>query len=80
VLLGCQNVFNNVPTIVESVLGIAVNESQVYRICQAVSNQIDDNELDSPSEDLAAIEKTPDECVYGMVDGSMLPTDEGWQD
>jgi hypothetical protein len=65
---------------VESLLGISVNESQVYRICQAVSNQIDTNELDSPSEDLEAIEKRSDECVYGMVDGSMLPTDEGWQE
>ena len=80
VLLGCQNVFNSVPKVVESLLGITVNESQVYRICQAVSNQINDEELDSPSEGLEVIENEREECVYGMVDGSMLPTDEGWQE
>ena len=80
VLLGCQNVFNSVPKVVESILGIPVNESQVYRICQSVSNQIDDKELDSPSEGLEVIENEREECVYGMVDGSMLPTDEGWQE
>ena len=80
VLLGCQHVYNSVPKVVESVLGIPVNESQVYRVCQAVSNQIDDTALDSPSADLAVIENKGEECVYGMVDGSMLPTDEGWQE
>ena len=57
-----------------------MNESQVYRTCQAVSLQISDNELDSPSEELLSIENKGKKQVYGMVDGSMLPIDEGWQE
>ena len=45
-----------------------------------MSNQIDDKELDSPSAGLKVIENEREEYVYGMIDGSMLPTDEGWQE
>ena len=80
VFLGCENVFNAVPKAVEMVLGIEVNETQAYRTCQAISLQIPNNELDSPSKGLKLIEDTAKERVYGMVDGSMLLTHEGWQE
>ena len=79
-LLGCENIFNAVPKVVESLLGIEVNETQVYRTCQAVSLQLSDNELDSPSGGLNQIEIDKKERVYGMVDGSMLQMEEGWQE
>ena len=79
-LLGCENVFGDVPDIVKSLLGIEVSESQVYRTCQAVSSQLLDTELDSPNEDLLSIVEDVSRQVYGMVDGSMLATDDGWQE
>lgn len=80
VLLGCENVFKDVPAVVETLLCIAVNESQVYRACQAVSLQIVDDQLERPSQELLKIENKCQKQVYGMIDGSMLPTDEGWQE
>lgn len=79
-LLGCEQVFNAVPEIVESLLGISVNESQVYRITQAVGEAIEAEALQSPSIALERMEEKGSERLYGMVDGSMLFTDEGWQE
>ena len=79
-LLGCENIFNAVPKVVESLLGIEVNETQVYRTCQAVSSELCDNELDSPSKELEKVETNKKERVYGMVDGSMLQMEQGWQE
>jgi len=79
-LLGCENVFKAVPKVVESLLGIEVNETQVYRICQAASLELSDDELDNPSKDLDRIQNDKQERVYGMVDGSMLQMTEGWQE
>lgn len=79
-LLGIENVFKGVPAIVESLLGIAVNESQVYRITQAVGEAVDKQALQSPSAALEAVQRNQEARVYGMVDGSMLFTDEGWQE
>jgi hypothetical protein len=80
VLLGCDHVYREVPELVSSLLGITACESQVYRSCQAVSGSIDEHELDEASEALSEIEDTPEAVVYGMVDGSMLFTDEDWQE
>ncbi len=79
-MLGCENIFNAVPKVVESLLGIEVNETQVYRTCQAVSLELSDDELDSPSKDLEKVETNKKELVYGMVDGSMLQMEQGWQE
>ena len=62
----------------ESLLGIRVSESQVYRCVQAVSNEIEDPCL--PSMDLQTIENKPDTQIYGMMDGSFLFTDKGWKE
>ena len=79
-LLGIEHVFNQVPVLVSSLLGIEVNESQVYRITQAVGQEIEKEALEKPSPALEEVEKSGQERVYGMVDGSMLFTDEGWQE
>jgi hypothetical protein len=80
VLLGGEHVFKSVPPLVESLLGIQVSESQVYRVTQAVGEAMDPQALQSPSAALEATENSGRERVYGMVDGSMLFTDEGWQE
>lgn len=36
--------------------------------------------LDEATEGLAQLESTPDQIVYGMADGSMLLTHDGWQE
>lgn len=80
VLLGSDHVFNAVPKVVEAVLGIDVNESQVYRVCQSVSTELRDDLLNAPSEALKAVVSEKRDQVYGMIDGSMLPMDDGWQE
>lgn len=79
-LLGCCEVFKAVPQLVESLLGIKTSESQVYRICSAASEALTEVDLNSPSEPLESLETDPQELIYGMVDGSMLFTDDGWQE
>lgn len=79
-LLGCSEVFKAVPQLAESLLGIKTSESQVYRICNAASEALAEADLNSPSEPLASLEADPQELIYGMVDGSMLFTDDGWQE
>jgi hypothetical protein len=79
-LLGCCEVFKAVPQLVESLLGIKASESQVYRICNAASEALAEADLNSPSDSLAKLETDSQELIYGMVDGSMLFTDDGWQE
>jgi len=79
-LLGCCEVFKAVPQLVESLLGIKASESQVYRICNAASEALAEADLNSPSDTLAKLETDSQELIYGMVDGSMLFTDDGWQE
>lgn len=64
----------------ESLLGIVVNESQVYRICQHLSQALPIDQLNAPSPALAQLQAQGESILYGMVDGSMLFTDLGWQE
>lgn len=77
-LLGANQVFNHVPGLVESLLGIHVSQSQVYRTVQAVSKAIEDPSL--PSQPLLHQQTQAAQQVYGMVDGSFLFTDDGWRE
>lgn len=79
-LLGCEHVYAHVPEIVASLLCIKVNESQVYRTCQAASQALNEQKLDIPSPELAVQLQDQEQPVYGMVDGSMLFTDDGWKE
>jgi len=54
--------------------------SQVYRICQAAAQSLEEGLLDAPSAELQDELQGPEETVYGMVDGSMLLTDDGWKE
>lgn len=79
-ILGCEHVYDDVPDILKSLLGINTSTSQVYRTCLAVSSAIDENDLSSASSELSLCEDKIESVVYGMIDGSMLPTDDGWQE
>ena len=75
-LLGAEHVFAAVPPLVESLLGIRVSTSQVYRRVQAAARALPVAALDAPCPQVSA-GLGP---VYGMVNGSMLFTDTGWQE
>lgn len=79
-LLGCVEVFGEVPQRISSLLGIEVNQSQVYRTCQRVAEALDDRALNQPAEALSEALEQEGEQVYAMVDGSMVFTDDGWQE
>ena len=76
VLLGAEHVYAHVPPLVASLLGIVVSTSQVYRRVQAAAATLPATALDAPCPVVSA-RPGP---VYGMVDGSMLFTDSGWQE
>ena len=76
VLLAAENVYAHVPPLVASLLGITVSTSQVYRRTQAVAEALPTAELERPCPEAQAAAGP----VYGMVDGSMLFTDAGWQE
>jgi len=78
VLLGATQIFHEVPILIESLLGVNVSESHVYRTVQKVSEELEDPY--SPSIDLQQMEDQPDTQVYGMMDGSFLFTDDGWKE
>ena len=76
VLLAADHVFAHVPPLVESLLGIRVSTTQVYRRTQAAAQALPAAALDAPCPPVSAGPGP----VYGMVDGSMLFTDTGWQE
>jgi len=76
VLLAAEHVFAHVPPLVESLLGIRVSTTQVYRRTQAAAQALPAAGLDAPCLGVSAGSGP----VYGMVDGSMLFTDTGWQE
>ena len=80
VLLGSEHIFGAVPLLAESLLGISVSASSVFRTCQVVSEQIEPADLQTPSVQLKAHLANPKQTTYGMVDGSFLLTTEGWQE
>ncbi len=76
VLLAAEHVYAHVPPLVESLLGIVVSTTQVYRRTQAAAQALPAATLDVPCPPVSAGPGP----VYGMVDGSMLFTDSGWQE
>ena len=64
------------PPLVESLLGIRVSTTQVYCRTQAAAQVLPAAALDAPC---PAVSAGP-ESVHGMVDGSMLFSDTGWQE
>jgi hypothetical protein len=78
VLLGANHVFGQVPILVESLLGITVCQSQVYRSVQAVSETMEDPSIPSPN--LCHIQAQVDKVMYAMMDGSFVFMDDGWRE
>jgi len=66
--------------LVESLLGIHVSQSQVYRTTQRAAFVADEGLVDEPSDGLCEQLACPEQIIYGMVDGSMLLTEQGWQE
>lgn len=78
ILLGAHQVFREVPALVESLLGICVSESQVYRTVRAIDEVLADPFTPSPQ--MEQTQNQMEQPVYAMVDGSFLFTDEGWKE
>ena len=76
VLLAAEHVFAQVPPLVESLLGIRVSTTQVYRRTQAAAQALPAATLDAPWPGVSAGAGP----VYGLVDGTMLFTETGWQE
>lgn len=57
-------------------LGIDMSVSQVYRVSNVLGNQID---LDLQQQ-VTHLDIVADEVIYASMDGSMVLTDEGWQE
>jgi hypothetical protein len=78
--LGSEEVYGKVSERVKRLLGIDVSQSQVYRSCQRVAENIVESDTYKPTEEIATKCCETTEMVYGMVDGSMLQLDGGWQE
>lgn len=79
-LLSALTVYQQVPVLVKNLLNLVVNQAQAYRVCQELGQALPADELATPSPTLAHQQTQPEVVVYGMVDGSMLFTDSGWQE
>lgn len=80
VLLGCEHVYGDVPELLGKLLGIRVSTSQTYRSTLNAAKNMDIEVLNRPSPDLEKLLDDTSQTVYGMVDGSMLLYDSGWQE
>lgn len=79
-MLGIEHVYGDVPPLVNRLLGIEVSTSQVYRSTLATAQALDTTAVNTPSLSLQAQLNDSKQTVYGMVDGSMLLYDGGWQE
>lgn len=78
-LLGAQQVFADVPEVVQELLGIRVSTSQVYRQCLAAADVLPEPDI-AADQAIPLLADTPQAPLYGMIDGSMLSFDAGWQE
>lgn len=75
-LAGVSDVYSASNDLLNAFLGINLSLSQVYRVTNLLGEQLS-NDL------LEAVQHSPladEEVIYGSIDGSMLLTDEGWQE
>lgn len=75
-LAGVSDVYSASNDLFRAFLGIDISGSQVYRVSNVLGNQIDLDLL----EDVAHPDLIADEVIYASMDGSMVFTDEGWQE
>lgn len=75
-LAGVSDVYSASNDLFHAFLGIDISVSQVYRVSNILGNQIDlDLQQQVTHPGLVA-----DEVIYASMDGSMVLTDEGWQE
>ncbi len=70
--------FGKAEKFLELFLGIKVSDSTIYRVCNRVGQHLPEQELVKPSQDLGKLQQQPKATVYGMIDGSMVSTEQGW--
>ena len=75
-LAGVSDVYSASNDVFRAFLGIEVSGSQVYRVSNVLGNQID---LDL-QKDVVHPDLVDQEVIYASMDGSMVFTDEGWQE
>ena len=75
-LAGASDVYSASNTLFQAFLGINVSASQVYRVSNVLGHQLEQDLL----QDVLHPEIVADEVIYGSMDGSMIFTDEGWQE
>ena len=75
-LAGVSDVYSASSNLFRAFLQIDVSPSQVYRVSTVLGHQIT---LDL-QQDVAHPELVKDELVYASMDGSMIFTDQGWQE
>lgn len=75
-LAGVSDVYSASNDLFASFLGLSISATQVYRVSNLLGHQIE-LDLQQPVQhpDLAE-----GEVIYGSMDGSMLFTDDGWQE
>lgn len=64
----------------ERLLGVKVSESQLHRIAEKVGEKLEIEKIEGASDSLKEVLSDKKEVVYGLVDGSMIPMKEGWQE
>lgn len=75
-LAGASDVYSASNDLLNAFLGVTQSVSQVYRVSTVLGHQIT---LDLQQE-VAHPDLLEGEMIYGSMDGSMILTDEGWQE
>ncbi|WP_071501470.1 hypothetical protein [Arsenicibacter rosenii] len=75
-LAGVSDVYSASNDLFKAFLGIDMSVSQVYRVSSVLGHQIN---VDLAQE-VSHPELLADEVIYGSMDGSMIFTDQGWQE
>lgn len=75
-LAGASDVYSASSNLFEAFLGIDVSASQVYRVSSVLGHRLNQDLL----QDVVHPQVGADEVIYASMDGSMIFTDEGWQE
>jgi hypothetical protein len=75
-LLGQMEVYTQTSQSVESLLRVNISSAQAYRITNACGELVGEDLLQSPETEPVAA----NEVVFAEADGSMVFTDDGWQE
>ena len=73
--LGQSEVYDQAAQVAQTLLGLSIASSQIYRLTNHYGAAIED-ELDQP----VATDQPPAGIVYVQADGAMILTDEGYKE